>query len=82
MKPHELFLSIMKILSVIVTRSAWRSPFAILYAVNVGKMKASDMKDRIYHTIGRPCSTNERNSKCILYETMGGGSEEKRLHCQ
>jgi hypothetical protein len=33
---------------VIVIRSAWDSPFAILYAVSVGKMKASDMKDRIY----------------------------------
>lgn len=63
-------------------QSAWGSPFAILCAVNVGKMKASDMKDRIYHTIGSPCSTYGRNSKCILQETMGGDCEGKRLYRQ
>jgi hypothetical protein len=41
-------------------------------------MKALDMKDRIYHTIGSPCSTYGRNSKCVLYKTMGGGFEQKR----
>jgi hypothetical protein len=65
-----------------VTRSASGAPFVALYGVNVVKMMASDMKDRICLSIGRQCSTYRRDSKCILFETLVGNSKGKRLHCQ
>jgi hypothetical protein len=63
------------------TWSASGAPCVILYAVNVVKILASDM-DRIYHAIGRQCSTYRRDSKCILYETLVGDSKGMRLRCQ
>jgi hypothetical protein len=62
-------------------QSAWGTLCAIWRAVNVVKMMASDMKDRIFHTIGTPCSKYGRDSKCILYEMLDGDSEGKRLRC-